>query len=464
LASCLDYIRLYWKLTRRLKPIRPPRPAVIGSLCCAIPLHADLKELKPGYNSFSPSQDVQLGKEAEAKVFATMPVVHNKEVDAYLARLGARLQKSPRAGKFPFSYHLIYSKDINAFALPGGPIFVNTATILAAENEAQLVGILAHEMSHVALRHSTHEASRRNILSIPAALVGAVLGGSMLGDIAQAGLDFGVNSVFLHFSRADESQADYNGAQMMADAGYNPLEMAHFFEMLEAKTGKQSAQFLSDHPNPGNRVKAVEDEIRQMPQQNYDANTGEFPHIQDVVRHIPAPGELHPHAAGGAVPPARPSANMATYDGAAYSFDYPENWEVFGGKDSSAVTIAPGSGLVRDPNGQTNVGYGLIANFYSANGSDLDSSTSDLIAQLESQNRRMKVWDSPRLIRVANQDALETLLNSQSPYPNEQGEVDLLVTLQREGGLFYLVFVTPKSEFSAARPVYEAVIKSIHFH
>ncbi len=447
--------------------LRPPRPVVIGILCCAIPLYADLKELRPGYNSFSPSQDIQLGKEAEAKVFATMPVVHNKEVDAYLARLGARLQKSPRAGKFPFSYHLIYDKNINAFALPGGPIFVNTATILAAENEAQLVGILAHEMSHVALRHSTHEASRRSLLSIPAALAGAVLGGSMLGDIAEAGLNFGVNSVFLKFSRGDESQADYNGAQMMADAGYNPIEMARFFEMLEAKTGKESAQFLSDHPNPGNRVKAIEDEIRQMPQQNYDANTGEFPQIQDVVRHIPAPGQLHAQdsgGAGGAAPPARPSGKMARYDGSDYSFNYPENWEVYGGKDSPAVTVAPGSGLIRDSNGETNVGYGLIANIYSSNGSDLDSSTSDLIAQLESQNTRMKVWDSPRRIRVANQSALETLLNSQSPYPKEQGEVDMLVTVQREGGLFYLVFVTPKSEFPAAKPIYEAVIQSIQFH
>ena len=411
---------------------------------------------------------MQLGKEAEAKIFTTMPVVHSKEVDAYLARLGARLQKSRRAGKFPFSYHLIYDKNINAFALPGGPIFVNTATVLATENEGQLVGVLAHEMSHVALRHSTHEASRRNLISIPAALAGAILGGSMLGEIAQAGLDFGVNSVFLKFSRGDESQADYNGAQMMADAGYNPLEMARFFEMLEAKLGNQSAQFLSDHPNPGNRVKAVEDEIRQMPQQSYNANTGDFLHIQDVVRHIPAPGQLRPQdsgsAASPAVPPARPSSTFTTYDGPSFSMRYPQNWEVFGGGDSSAVTIAPGSGLVRGAKGQTNVGYGLIASVYSGNGSGLDSDTYDLISQLKSQNPQMHEWQSPQRIRVAGQDALETLLNSQSPYPNERGEVDMLVTMARQDGLFYLVFVTPKSEFSAAKPIYDAILKSIQFH
>ncbi len=448
-----------------MKPIRPPRPALIGILCCAIPLHAELKELRPGYNSFSPRQDVQLGKEAEAKVFATLPVVHNKDVDAYLARLGARLQRSPRAGKFPFTYHLIYDKNINAFALPGGPIFVNTATILATENEGQLVGVLAHEMSHVALRHSTHEVSRRNLISIPAALAGAILGGSMLGDIAQAGLDFGVNSVFLKFSRGDESQADYNGAQMMADAGYNPIEMARFFEMLEAKLGNQSAQFLSDHPNPGNRVKAVEDEIRQMPRQSYNANSGEFTHVQDVVRHIPAPGQLRPQGFGeAAAPPSRPLPRLTSYEGASYSLSYPENWEVFGEKDSSTVTIAPGSGLVRVGKGQTTVGYGLIASLYSSSGNDLESETSEFISQLQSQNPQMRVWDSPRRIRMAGEEALETLLHSQSPYTNERGEADLLVTIRRPNGLFYLAFVTPKSEFSAAKPIYDTIVKSVQFH
>jgi len=125
-------------------------------VCAGGFLHAELKTLKPGFNFFSRQQDIQLGQEAADLVEKTKPVVRNQAVEEYLAKLGGRLAHSPRAGDFPFTFRLIYDKSVNAFALPGGPVFVNTGLLLSVVNVAELAGVLAHEMSHVALRHGTH--------------------------------------------------------------------------------------------------------------------------------------------------------------------------------------------------------------------------------------------------------------------------------------------------------------------
>lgn len=253
---------------------------------------AQIKNLKPGFNFFSPQQDIQMGKEAKAQVEQQQPVLHDERITGYLTEIGRRLAQSPHAGNWPFSFEVIYDKNINAFALPGGPIFVNTATISAADNEAQLAGVLAHEMSHIVLRHGTHEVSKQNIVELPAMLAGSVMGNGIWGRLGQMGVSLAANSMILKYSRDAESQADYNGALIMADAGYNPVEMARFFEKLQAQGGSNSAlsQFLSDHPNPGNRVKAVEQEIQYMPQRTYRDNiTGQFADARNYIAKLPPP-------------------------------------------------------------------------------------------------------------------------------------------------------------------------------
>src|SRR5262249_27257254 len=151
----------------------------------------------------------------------------------YLKRVGERLAATAEAKQsgFPFNFTLLNVPEINAFALPGGPMFVFTGLMTAADNEAQVAGVMAHEMSHVILRHGTNQASKANLIQLPAALAGAVAGnGSLMGQLAQLGVGLGANSVLLKFSRDAESQADALGARMMSEAGYNPVEMARFFE------------------------------------------------------------------------------------------------------------------------------------------------------------------------------------------------------------------------------------------
>lgn len=274
------------------------RAISISTLAACI-LFAQIREPKPGFNLFSKQQDIQLGKEAAAQVEKEFEIIHNPELQRYVDGIGARLTRSRRASDFPYSFKIVSEDSINAFALPGGPMFIHTGLIKAVENEAQLAGVMAHEISHVALRHGTNQASKANLIQLPALLGSQLAGGGLLGGLAKMGIGLGANSVLLNFSRTAESQADTNGALILHDAGYNPIEMARFFEKLAAETGNRSkvAQFFSSHPDPGNRMKAIQALVQQLPRQQYtqgdDAALGR---AQAIVYKLPPPKPRKPAA------------------------------------------------------------------------------------------------------------------------------------------------------------------------
>ena len=461
---------------------RPRRAGTVLALALLVPgaVRAQVKELRPGWNLFTAEQDIQLGKEASAEIERQAPMLHNRELDEYLNVLLGKLEQSRyartlgrdgrRAELYPFSIRAVYDKNINAFSLPGGPIFVNTAAIQAAENEAQLAGVIAHEMSHVVLRHSTNQASKRNLIALPALLAGALAGNSLLGQLTQIGISFGANSALLKFSRTDEAEADYNGAEIMADAGYNPLEMARFFEILEGKSGRQGGlvQFLSDHPNPGNRAEAINDEIRRLPRRNYvDDETGQFGRIQDVVRHVSAPvrgrGSAPDDGRAPAAPVERPSERMRSYGSRGYTLEFPDNWRIAGSSEDKVVTFAPRGGVV-ESGGRALVGFGLEVSYFETQGraAELDRDTGELIRKLRESNPDLRAGREARRIEVDRRPAILSTFYSQSPYRGEQ-EVDVLVTVARPEGLFYMVFVAPQSRFEAVQGTFEDIVRSVKF-
>jgi len=247
-------------------------------------------QFHPGFNLFSPQQDVQLGQEAAAQVRKQMPLVNDPFLNNYVNTIGKRLAETQeaKASGFPFTFQVVADPTINAFALPGGPMFINTGLLKAVDNEAELAGVMGHEMSHVILRHGTNQASKQQLLALPAMLGQQMAGSSMIGQLAQLGIGLGANSVLLKFSRTAESQADLTGSHLMAESGYNPIEMSHFFEKLNAQ-GQQAPQFLSDHPNPDNRQHAIEEEVARMPHQNYGYQTGQFAKMKQAVSKVHEP-------------------------------------------------------------------------------------------------------------------------------------------------------------------------------
>ncbi len=259
-------------------------------------LHAQKPhQFRPGFNLFSKQQDIQLGEEAAAQVRKEKTVIKDPVLTAYVNRVGKRLAASREAQSsgFPFTFEVVADPTINAFALPGGSMFIHTGLLKAVDNEAQLAGVMGHEMSHVILRHGTNQASKANLVELPAALAGQIAGkGSMMGQLAQLGIGLGANSVLLKFSRTAESQADLTGSHIMAEAGYDPMEMAHFFNKL-GSPGKgfagDVAQFMSDHPNPDNRERAIELEARLLPAQKYGYETGDFNKMKSEAMKIQEP-------------------------------------------------------------------------------------------------------------------------------------------------------------------------------
>jgi len=282
----------------RLRTGRPARAvlrtaaALLYLFVAAVsPLRARI-EHKPGFNTFSPQQDIELGREVVQDVERQMPVVTDAQLSEYVNRLGQNLSRLAPGHRYPYTFKLIHAKEINAFALPGGPIYIHTGIIAAAASEAQLAGVLAHEISHVALRHSTNQASKAMLARAPLAILGGVLsGGGIGGQLAQLGIAFGVNSVFLKFSRSAEQQADEQGAQILYDAGYDPRAMAQFFETIAKESGGGgSLEFLASHPNPGNRERNVLALIPKLgPTKSFPADDTEFAAMQRRVSDLPAP-------------------------------------------------------------------------------------------------------------------------------------------------------------------------------
>jgi predicted Zn-dependent protease len=254
------------------------RSTVAALLSVAVAASANLlaqTEIKLPKNRYTPKQDVELGREAAAEVRKQYPIIHDERISRYLSRLGGRLiEAAPERFKEPvyeYSFTAVNLKEINAFALPGGPMFVHRGMIEAAAAEGEVAGVMAHELSHVLLRHGTANASKAQnpwmqLGQLAGAIGGAVVGGGAGYAIAQ-GSEFGLGTVLLRYSRDFEKQADLLGAQIMARAGYDPRSLARMFETIEREAksaGGDGPQWLSDHPNPGNRTQYITQEATKL--------------------------------------------------------------------------------------------------------------------------------------------------------------------------------------------------------
>ncbi len=277
------------------KCIVPHTVAAVMLAAAAYAARRPGEPLRPGFNLFSKDQDVQLGDANAKEVIAQYQVADNQFLQDYVRRVGNRLAAGSEAKQsgFEFRFTVLNVTDVNAFALPGGPMFIYSGLLNACDNEAQLAGVMGHEMSHVILRHGTHEASKANLIQLPALLAGSLIGDDTVrGKLARMGLGLGASSFILKFSRDAESEADALGAHLMSEAGYDPVQMARFFEKLA--TGPHPPQLLSDHPNPGNRERAIRAEMQTLPARSYGYQTGEFQRMKSEVAALPPPPKPSP--------------------------------------------------------------------------------------------------------------------------------------------------------------------------
>ena len=434
-----------------------------------------------GFDLFSAQEEVQAGQQAATQVPKQLPVLPDSDpVARYVQRLGAELAGHAPGEKWPYNFHVVNQKEINAFALPGGPVYVNVGTIQAADNEAELAGVMAHEISHVVQRHGTRAATKQMAAQLPLAILGGIFGRGALSQMAQLGISFGVGSYFLKNSRQAEKEADLLGSNIMYDTGFNPQAMAQFFEKIQQQGGSRAPQFLSDHPDPGNRVEYVMTEVDTLPRKQYRGDSSEFRDIKQRVggmRPLTAQQIAAQQKSGGfsgagqAGAPSgstgqpgsdvAPSANLRALNHSDFQISYPDNWQVFGDQNS-AVTIAPQSGIY-----QNAIAYGVMISGYQPEdpNASLDQNTHELINSLRQSNPDLRQIGNDESIRINGVAGRSADLIGVSPVQDRRGssvrERDWLVTMKRsDGNVIYLIFIAPDPEFGRLRPTFEEMLRS----
>jgi predicted Zn-dependent protease len=265
-----------------------------------------------GINFYSLEREIALGKQLAQEVERQAKVIDDPIIAEYVNRVGQNLVRNSDA-KVPFTIKVLDTEDVNAFALPGGFFFVNSGLILKADTEAELAGVMAHEIAHVAARHGTRQATKGDLIQI--GTIPLMLMGGWTGYAIYQGAGLAIPMGFLAFTRANEREADFLGLQYLYKSGYDPLAFIDFFEKIETLEKKKPgsvAKVFSTHPMTDDRVKKAQDEIQTIlkPKPEYVVNTSEF---NDVKARL---AMMHnKRKVDGASDPSRPTLRRAPGNG-----------------------------------------------------------------------------------------------------------------------------------------------------
>jgi hypothetical protein len=445
-------------------------------------------------NHYTPAQDVQVGQEAAAEVRRELPMLNDDRIDDYVARIGRNLVRAIppdfQHREFRYTFEVVNQKEINAFALPGGPMFLNRGMIEAAKAEGEVAGVMAHEISHVALRHGTAQATKGEKFQIGAVagqILGAVVGG-VAGSVIAQGSSFGLGAYFLKFGREYERQADLLGAQIMARAGYDPRRMADMFRTIEAQSGSQGPEWLSSHPNPGNRYDAIQREAAMLRVEGAPPTESEFPAIQsrlhgmgpaytaEQIARARASGRRLPNVSSGSSgnrrsdPPVSRASNVSvpppsgSYQqlnvGNFMRVSMPTNWREI--SDANGVTFAPEGAFYRGGNGQTGFTHGIQLGMIPDESHNPQEAMEELLDSLLRSNPQLR-RDSSALTRevISGRQALSTSLRNVSEVTGEPEVVNITTVPLRDGNLLYFIAVTPRDELGVYSPAFRRVKQSV---
>jgi len=470
--------------------------------------------IKPGFNLFSVNQDKEIGQKSAAEADRQLPILHDRSVDTFINAVGKRLAAAAPGADYPYQFKVVNASDINAFALPGGYLYFNRGLIEAAKTEGELAGVMAHEIAHVALRHGTNQASKAYLAQMGLGVIGGLVGkdNSSTAKTINAVGGFGLNTLFLKFSRTDEEQADIVGAQMMARAGYDPQDMVAFFEMLrttQARDPGKVEQFFSSHPAPKDRATRIRTEIKSLTVRTTPA-VGGLRQAKSALKGMPAAqtslqiaqaqtgtsGTTGLTAGGGRVAEVnvdRPSTSFRSFEqrGGFFKVGYPENWRVYEPANGFGATLAPPGGYVDTGNEEQNLVYGVIINHYDPIDRDvserfgsgdpanygtafvdesgrtisrtsLAQATNDLVAQILRSNPNLKVApNSQRTDRISGAAALSLVLAGRSDVTGQEERVTVFTRELPDDDVIYALFIAPGRDYGELSQTFNRMIASL---
>jgi beta-barrel assembly-enhancing protease len=432
--------------------------AVVATVTPAVQTRISLDK-----NKYSTADDVKLGREAAEQVRKEMPLVRDGAVDEWVQSVGRRLvggiPPEFRHSGFNYTFEVVNQKEINAFALPGGPMFLNRGMIEAAKTEGEVAGVMGHEISHVALRHGTAQATKGQKFqfgAIAGQVLGAIVGGTTGAIIAQ-GSQFGLGTYFLKYGREYESQADLLGAQILARAGYDPRQMANMFKTIEAQGGSRQPEWMSSHPNPGNRYEAINREAAMLRVESR-ADTGEFqaargrlasmspaPTAEQIARNKGNAGDGSSPNPRAAVRVEPPSTRERTFrPGEFLRVTVPANWNQIN-TGEGGVTYAPEGGYL-ESNGRSAFTHGVQFGVAQGASGNLQRDTDQLLQNFARTNPNLRNRGSRRE-SVGGRTGLTTTLSNTSDVSGRPELVTVSTTQLRNGNMLFLIAVAPETEF-----------------
>jgi hypothetical protein len=428
-------------------------------------------------NTYSVADDVKLGQEASQEVRKELPLLNDQRIDNWVEDIGDTLVRAIPAEfqhrEFNYTFDVINQKEINAFALPGGPMYLNRGMIEAAKSEGEVAGVMAHEISHVALRHGTAQATsgqKWQIGSAAGQILGAIIGGG-LGQVISGGSQIGAGLKLMSYGRDYERQADLLGAQILARAGYDPREMANMFRTIEKEGGGGGPEWMSSHPNPGNRYNAIVNEAQSLRVQG-NANTGQFQSIQARLRDMD-PALTAEQIARGQRTGSRPTgtAGRTTVRVEPPSNSYrvrnpsnflrvsvPANWDEVEG-EQGGVTYAPNGAYFRNDNGSAFT-HGVQIGVAQGSG-NLQRDTQRILNGFARSNPELRQQSNPQRDNVGGRNGYTTILSNVSEVTGQNERIAFSTTQLRDGSVLYVVGVAPQSEAQTYDSTFRRVRQSV---
>lgn len=430
-------------------------------------------------NKYKVQDDIKLGNDAARQIEQQFPILRDDDATDYVERVGERLVASIpaefRQPAFDYRFKVVNARDINAFALPGGPMYVNRGMIEAARNEGEMAGVMAHEISHVALRHATAQATKQSSAGSVLGQLGLILGGAILGGQTGAQLGaLGAQVWMTRYSRDYENQADTLGARIMADAGYDPRDLANMFQTIAGqRSGGGAPEWLSSHPDPGNRYQKINREAQYL---NVSRNpikiTRDFERVQARLRSMgraPSLAEIergYRGGQGGENPTASgrysrsvpfPSTRMRQYSGAGVvSLNVPSNWREF--PTQSSVQFAPEGAY-----GDQGITHGLMIGIQGSQNYDLRSASDQYIREVLQSNSYLSARGGMVSTNLGGRRGYALQASGRSPVTGRDELVTIYTAQLRNGQLFYVVTVVPGDESYSYNGAFRSILNSIRF-
>ncbi len=450
-------------------------------------------------NKFKESDDVKLGRQAAQEAEQQLPVMRDQLATDYVSRVGQRLvgaiPQEFQHQEFQYYFKIINASDINAFALPGGPMYVNRGMIEAARSEGEMAGVMAHELSHVALRHGTAQATKAQKYALLAGVLG--IGGAILGGPAGAAAQLGqagVGVYFMKFSREYETEADVLGAQIMARAGYDPRDLANMFKTIERQSGGGGGGFFSDHPSPENRYARINQEADYLKVENPIRYSRDFERVQARLHTYPRAattaeilqsGQRYPAGDNtgrnpdnqgrypdnndrrnpgsgsiGRVP--APSSRYRQYtEFNVLRVSVPDNWREIA--DNNSVWFAP-EGAYGQVQGQPVFTHGVNLGVAGTQNRDLQSATDELVNSLMQGNRSLRQSSGYNRINSGGRNWITTTFSNINEATGRSERIALFTAQFRTGELFYLITVAPQSDAGAFQNAFDNIIRSLQIN